>query len=84
SLALCDRMRCLSPVMILLTSAALAAQSAPTWSVPGAPRELQPVIARADVMIAAMHNSVLRELTDPLAQGDAAQAVDSCHIDSRL
>ena len=35
-------------------------------------------------MIAAIHNSVLRELNDALAQGDAAQAVGSCHIDSRL
>lgn len=70
--------------MLLLASAALGAQAAPAWPIPGAPRELRPLVARADVMIAAMHDSVLRELTDTLRQGDAAQAMQSCHIDSRL
>lgn len=69
--------------MVLVASAALGAQ-APSWPIPGAPGELRPLIARADVIIAAMHDSVLRELTDTLRQGDAAQALQSCHIDSRL
>jgi hypothetical protein len=77
-------MRGRSLFMVLLTSAALTAQSAPTWPIRSAPPELRPLVARADLMIVEMHNSVLRELTDALSEGDAAQAMGSCHIDSRL
>ena len=76
-------MRMLSLCVVLLASAALGAQ-APVWPIPCAPGELRPLIARADVIIAAMHDSVLRELTDTLRQGTPAEALQSCHIDSRL
>jgi hypothetical protein len=46
-----------------------------------APADLRPTISRADVLIAAMHDALLRELNDALDRGGPAGAIDSCHID---
>lgn len=70
--------------MAVLASAALGAQSPGAWPIASAPRELRPIIAKADLMIVAMQSSVLRELAEALGEGDAARAMRSCHIDSRL
>jgi hypothetical protein len=59
----------------------LAAQGErPSWRVSQAPPELQPVIARADLVIVAMQDAVLRELNHELANRSAAEAVDVFHL----
>jgi hypothetical protein len=71
--------------LLIVTSAAVVSGQTPrTWPIRDAPAELKPVIARADLMIAAMHDSVLRELADEFKAGGAALAIKSCHIDSML
>jgi hypothetical protein len=69
---------------ILLAAAMVGAQSSVTWEISKAPSELRPLIARADLMIAAMHDSVLRELADAFEKGGPERAIKSCHIDSLL
>jgi Protein of unknown function (DUF3365) len=54
----------------------------PTWPASKAPAELQPVISRADLVVVAMHDSVLRELTDALSRGGPGSAMAFCHLDS--
>ena len=50
---------------------------------PGMPRpSLRPAIARADAIIAAMHDALLWELNSGLQQGGATLAIQSCHMDS--
>lgn len=71
-------------LLMTLGAAALAAQSHPTWPIRQAPAELRPVIARADLMIAALHDSVLRELADEIRSVGPDKAIDACHIDSLL
>ena len=68
-----------------LTGTMLTAQQAPeTWPIKEAPANLRPLIARADLMIASMHDSVLRELGNAFDVGGADKAILSCHIDSVL
>ena len=63
----------------LLTT--LAAQGErPSWPASRAPAELQPVIARADLVIASMQDAVLRELNHELENRGAADAVDVFHL----
>ena len=52
------------------------------WPIPDAPADLRPAIARADAIIAAMHDALLWELNSGLQQGGATLAIQSCHIDS--
>src|SRR5687768_11541044 len=52
-----------------------------TWRVPEAPAEMKYPISRADLVVASMHDALLRELTEGLRQGGPAFAVKSCHID---
>jgi hypothetical protein len=73
-----------SALLLALTGAMITAQGPGTWAIRDAPPELRPVIARADLMIAAMHDSVLRELADAFEGGGADKAILSCHIDSLL
>jgi Protein of unknown function (DUF3365) len=64
-------------------SASQAAQSAhPSWPIAGAPAELRPVVARADLIIISMHDSVVRELTDAFSRGGPDSAMASCHLDA--
>lgn len=75
---------CWSTLVFALSAAAMSAQAPTTWPIREAPPELRTAIARADLMIVAMHDSVLRELADGFAQGGADTAIKSCHIDSLL
>lgn len=52
-----------------------------TWPIAAAPEALRPLLARADLIVVAMHDSLLRELRTALQKGGPAQAVNSCHID---
>ncbi len=45
---------------------------------------MRPLIARADLMIAAMQDSVLRQLADPVVIATPELAMGSCHLDSFL
>ena len=74
----------LRAVLVLASATALSAQSAVTWRIHDVPPELRLVVSRADLMIAAMHDSVLRELADELSAVGPDKAIDSCHVDSRL
>ena len=51
------------------------------WPISAAPAEMRPTISRADLMITAMHDALLRELNDALARGGPGDAIDACHID---
>jgi hypothetical protein len=76
------RVRCLL-LILALTGTILSAQH-PVWPIGDAPADFRPLIARADLMIAAMHDSVLRELTDAFDSVGPDKAMSSCHIDSLL
>jgi hypothetical protein len=54
----------------------------PTWPIENLPSELRPVVSRADLVIAAIHDSLLWELNAGLEQGGATQAIKSCHVDA--
>jgi hypothetical protein len=81
-------------VLVLILTVTLGAQpqltsansgaAFPTWPTSQAPAELQPVISRADLVIVAMHDSVLRELTDALSRGGPGSAIAFCHIDATV
>jgi hypothetical protein len=69
----------IAAVGVLTTT--LAAQEFKSWPLGQAPAELKPAISRADLVIAAMQDAVLRELNDTLPQG-LAVAINSCHLDA--
>ena len=71
-------------LVVAFTSTVLAAQGTGPWPIKEAPAEFTTLIARADLMIAAMHDSVLRELADAFEGGGAEKAILSCHIDTVL
>jgi len=75
---------CHFALTMLLTGTVLTAQSGSAWPIKEAPAHLRPSIARADLMIAGLHASVLRELGDALDTGGADKAILSCHIESVL
>lgn len=85
-------LRVMTLAFALILTVALGAQkppvksltSFPTWPASQAPAELQPVISRADLVIVAMHDSVLRELTDALSRGGPGSAIAFCHIDATV
>jgi hypothetical protein len=67
-----------------LLAAALQAQSMlprNTYTIAGAPPELRPHIARADLIVTSLHDSMIRELNEALDKGGAPFAMKSCHID---
>ena len=53
-----------------------------SWPVSQAPAELRIPIARADLVVAAMQDALLRELNDALARGGPAGAINFCHLDA--
>jgi hypothetical protein len=62
----------------------LQAQSAlppGTWRIADAPAELRVLISRGDLIVASMHDALLRELTSALQEGGPGFAIQSCHID---
>jgi hypothetical protein len=69
---------------LVLSLGAVAAQDRTVWRVRDVPPEFRTVVARADLAIIMLHDSVLRELADEMAQGGPDKAIGSCHIDSRL
>lgn len=71
-------------VASLLTAASLDAQSTAAfkpWTIREAPEELRPMVSRADLIIVAMHNSLLRQLGDQLARGGPELALSACHME---
>jgi hypothetical protein len=69
-------------LILIASSAALCAQGPPAWRIRDTPSELRPVVARADLVIAAMHDAVLRELSAEMAAGGLTAAIKSAHIES--
>jgi len=69
-------------LILIASSAALCAQAPPAWRIRDTPSALRPVVARADLVLAAMHDAVLRELSDEFADGGPELAINSCHIES--
>jgi Protein of unknown function (DUF3365) len=66
----------------LLTTTFAAQTEFKSWPLSQAPAELRPVISRADLVVVAMQDAVLRELTDALAHGAPAGAISFCHLDA--
>ena len=67
----------------VLGAGSLTAQTAAgarSWAIHDAPAELRPMISRADVMIAAMQDSHLRDLQRQLAQGGPEAAFGVAHM----
>jgi Protein of unknown function (DUF3365) len=68
----------------VLLAASLEAQSPlprGTWRVADAPPELRYPISRGDLIVVAMQEALLRELTEALNKGGPGFAIKSCHID---
>lgn len=59
-----------------------ASEAPPAWPIEKAPAHMRPAIARADVIIAAIQDAVLRELTHGLREGGPELAITSCHLDA--
>jgi hypothetical protein len=79
------------PRFLLISAAAVvsiatgAGQSPPsnaTWSAREAPPHLQMVIARADLIIVAVHDALLRELGEGLARGGPGRPWHPCHTNA--
>jgi hypothetical protein len=51
------------------------------WPISDAPPELRATIARADLVITSMQDTLLRELNAALTRGGPAGALQSCHVD---
>jgi hypothetical protein len=66
---------------VLMSTAVTARLQVNSWSISQAPAELRPAISRADLVIAAMQDAVLRELRDALDRGGPGTAINSCHLD---
>ena len=71
-------------LILIASSTALCAQGPPAWRIRDTPPALRPVVARADLVIASMHDAVLRELSSSSAEGGAEIAIKSAHIESAL
>jgi len=69
---------------VLLVAVSVQAQSQlpeGTWRIAESPAELRYSISRADLIVAAMQDAMLRELTTALNKGGPSSAIKSCHID---
>jgi hypothetical protein len=53
-----------------------------SWPLRQAPEELRVPISRADLVIVAMQDAVLRELNNALANDGPARAMSFCHLDA--
>ena len=71
-------------LLLVGTSTTLASQGAGLWRIRDAPAEIRPVAARADLVFASLHDSVLRELADTFAEGGPEAAVHTVHLDVSL
>ncbi|HET7219232.1 MAG TPA: DUF3365 domain-containing protein [Vicinamibacterales bacterium] len=69
--------------LALAAAAFVGAQPAQrSWRIRDAPPQVRDSISRADLVIAAMQDSVLRELTTQLAAGSTSSALAFCHVDA--
>lgn len=76
--------------LMLMAAAALAGTATariqtgelPTYAVAQAPAALRPTVQRGDLVIVALQNALLSELTRELNQGGPARAMQSCHLDA--
>jgi len=66
----------------LLTTTLAAQTEFQSWPLSQAPAELRPAISRADLVVVAMQDAMLRELNDAFARGGPATAINSCHVDT--
>ena len=68
---------------LLLVSAPHAQSPLPpgTWRIADAPAALRQPTSRADLIVLSLHDALLRELTQALAEGGPEFALQSCHID---
>jgi hypothetical protein len=53
-----------------------------SWPISQAPAELRPAISRAELVVIAMHDAMLRELNDAFKRGGPSSAINSCHVDA--
>jgi hypothetical protein len=73
----------LALLTIALAAATAGAQPAQrAWRISDAPSQIRDRISRADLVIAAMQDAVLRELTGALASGSTSSALSFCHLDA--
>lgn len=70
--------------LLMLVSVTVSAQDARTWRITDAPAEIRPLVAHANLVIAELQDSVLKELSHSLAEGGADVAIRSTHFDVRL
>ena len=66
----------------LVASLAAAQPAHRSWRIGEAPPQVRDSVSRADLVIVAMQDAVLRELTSALASGDTASALAFCHVDA--
>jgi hypothetical protein len=66
----------------LLTTTLAAQSEFKSWPLSQAPAELRPAISRADLVVVAMQDAMLRELNDVFTRGGPASAISSCHVDA--
>lgn len=69
-------------VSVCMSVFAVVHAQATTWRLADVPPDLQHAVARANVIIATMHDALLWELHSGLDQGGPQLAIKSCHIDS--
>ena len=68
--------------LVLVPPAHAQSQLPPdTWRAEEAPPAMRYPLSRADLIVASMHDALLRELTDATRAGGPALAIKSCHID---
>jgi hypothetical protein len=67
---------------LMMTTTLTAQTEFKSWPLSQAPAELRPAISRADVVVVAMQDAMLRELNDALARGGPAGAINFCHLDA--
>lgn len=67
---------------VLMTTTSAAQTEFKSWTLSQAPAELRTPISRADLVVVAMQDAVLRELNDALARGGPAGAINFSHLDA--
>jgi hypothetical protein len=67
---------------VLMTPVVAAQSEFKWWPASQAPAELRIPISRADLVVAAMQDAVLRELADTLARGGPSHAIRFSHLDA--
>ena len=68
-------------IAALLTATLAGQPENKSWPLSQAPEELRPAISRADVIVVAIQDAVLRELNDALARGSTTSGSAFCHVD---